>query len=427
MSSEDHAGAARPQRYEHTRWNFFWLVTESSAFQIGIAWVEPAAVLPLFIGRLTPSTVLLGLVMVLLRLGWVVPQIPMAILLGHRPRRALFLRWGVFFGRIPFLAFVVYLWAAGVGDPGLVLVFLMVSYAFIALGNGVVAVPLLDIHAKSIPPRMRGRFYGTIMLATAVTTLGTGYAVRRVLAPGPPEFPLDYTILFTVMAVFLSISTLGCGVAREPIRPVLDAPETLRGLIGAARELLATRGELRSLIVVAILGVGLGLAMPFYMVYASKELFVPEETAGVYIWAAMLGGAASSMIWAHLNDSRGPRSVLRGASVMIALAPLLALVVPRIAGGSALAYLFGLVFFAGGSTMGGFRMGISNYLFELASDRERARYIAIMNTLALPGSLLPLLVGWLLDYVSFEAVFALLAAGGALALATAVLMPDRKS
>jgi MFS family permease len=433
LKDEDQRG---PESPEHTRWNFFWLVTESSAFQIGMAWVNMVAVLPLFIGRLTPSTVLIGLTMVLMRLGWVIPQLPIALVVGHRPQRAPYLRWGVFFGRLPFLAFLVYLWLAELDSPSTVLWLLMVSYAFIALGNGVVAVPLQDITAKSIPPRTRGRFFGSIMLVTALTTFAVGYVVRWLLGPAGPGFPRDYTALFTLMAAFLSLSTLGCGMAREPVRPVLDRPETLRGLAKAGVQLLTHRREFRSLVVVATLGVGLSLSAPFYMVYATKELGVRDAMAGVYIWAAVLGTAFASMMWAHLNDRHGPLTVLRGGSVLVTTAPLLALGIPLVAvllsaaeaGNSPLlAYGFSIVFLACGSTMGAFRMGLSNYLFELASDEERPRYIAVMNTLAMPGALLPLLVGWLLNHLSFQAVFVCIAAAGALSVAVSLRMPHRRS
>jgi len=60
---------------EHTRWNFAAIVSESASFQTGRAWSDPSAVLPLFIGALTPSTVVIGLIPVLQRLGFLLPQL----------------------------------------------------------------------------------------------------------------------------------------------------------------------------------------------------------------------------------------------------------------------------------------------------------------------------------------------------------------
>ena len=406
---------------EATRWNFTVMAAESAIFQIAMSWVDPIAVLPLFINRLAQSTVLVGLVTVLQRLGWILPQLPMAAILGHRPRRLPYLRWGVFFGRLPFLAFVVYLWICGVRSPGVVLAFMMVAYLSVALGNGVVSVSWQDIIAKSIPGTLRGRFFSSMQFATAIGALGVGFGVRMMLSPSGPGFPLNYTILFTFVAVFLCLSTFGCAITREPIRPVLDRPQSLRELIGSARPMLRDHSDFRGLVLIAILGSAMSFTTPFYVVYATRKLGVPEQLAGVYIWASVLGGAAFSVLWGHLNDRRGPLTVIRAGCAFVITAPFLAVSIPLIlraadviAPGSLafLPYAFALVFVIGGSTNGAFWMGSTNYLFDLCDHPDRPRYIAILNYLALPGALFPLLIGWLLNYLPYQLVFCFIACSG---------------
>ena len=417
---------------EHTRWNFAVIVTEASAFMIGLAWVDPVAVLPLFVHALAPSTLIIGLVTTLQRLAYTLPQLPMAAILGHRPRRLPFLRWGVFFGRLPFILFVIYLWARGVDNPRLTLTFMILGFVAVSAGNGAVAVPWQDIIAKSIPSRLRGRFFGTMHFFTAVGTLGVGLAVRWALGPHGPGFPQNYTLLFTFAAIFFTVSTIGCAVVREPVRPVLDHPESLWSLASAALRLLGQRREFRLLVVVALLGFGLAFTMPFYIVYAKTKLGVPEQMAGIYISAAVLSGAPLSVLWGYLNDRRGPRAVLRGSCLLVAATPLLALTIPALTGlvaptvpglRRALPYTFALVFLAGGSTWGALWMGTNNYLFELASDQERHRYIALLNTLAAPRTLFPVLTGWVLTLLSYQTVFCMLALLGVTVAAVSWRLP----
>lgn len=402
----------------HTRWNFAIIVIEASAFLIGLACVDPVAVLPLFVHALAPSTLIIGLVTTLQRLAYALPLLPMAAILGHRPRRLPFLRWGVFFGRLPFILFVIYLWAQGVDNARLTLAFMILGFVAVSGGNGVVAVPWQDIIAKSIPSRLRGRFFGVMGLCAALGTLGVGLGVRWALGPRGPEFPQNYTLLFAFAAIFFTVSTIGCAVVREPLRPALEHPESMRSLASAALGLLRGRREFRLLVVVAVLGFGLAFTMPFYIVYATTRLGVPEQMAGIYISAAVLSGAPLSVLWGYLNDRRGPRAVLRGSCLLVAATPVLALAIPALTGLAAptlpglrrvLPYTFALVFLAGGSTRGAMWMGTNNYLFELASDQERHRYIALLNTLAAPRTLFPVLTGWVLTLLSYETVFALLA------------------
>ena len=413
----EHAASPQHDTGEHTRWNFVFIVMEASAFMTGMACVDPVAVLPLFIHALTPSTVIIGLVTTLQRLGYTVPQLPMAAILGHRPARLPYLRWGVFFGRLPIIFFVIYLWTHGVGNSTLALAFMIVAFVSASTGNGVVAVPWQDIIAKSIPSNLRGRFFGTMHFTTALATFGIGFLVRWALGPHGPGFPVNYTMLFTLAAVFMTISTIGCGILREPIRPVLERPQSLRDLVAGAPELLHRQG-FRSLVLVSLLAFGLSFTTPFYIVYATTELGIPQQMAGIYIVAAVLSGAPLSLVWGYLNDRRGPRAVIRGACMLVSLVPILALAVPALTAAAgaavpglqkALPYTFALVFLAAGASAAPLWMGTNNYLFELSGHEQRPRYIALLNTLAAPRTLFPLLTGWILTLLPYTVVFRLLA------------------
>ncbi len=417
---------------EHTRWNFAVIVAEATFFMSGLAWADPSSVLPQFLGLLTPSTVIIGVIAVLQRLGWLLPPIFMAAVLGHRPHRLPWLRWPVLLGRLPFFAFVAYLWLHGLDNPRVVIWFLVIAYFGISLGNGLLGISWQDIIAKSIPSRLRGRFFASMQFAIAGAAFGVGFAVRWVLGPGHPYFPLDYTLLFTAMALFLTISIVACWMVREPIRPVLDRPQSVRDILLGALPTLRERPAFRGLVFVAALGFGISFSLPFYMVYARQVLNIAEDMAGIYIWAITIGGALASILWGYLNDRRGPRAVLRGGGALVTATPALAICVPAAAfaaedllpgAAGALPYLFALVFFAGGATMGAMWMGSMNYLFELATHQDRPRYIALFSLFTLPGALAPLLIGFLLNYLPFPVVFLLMAASGGGALLLSWRMP----
>ncbi len=417
------------QSTEHTRWNFAIIVTESTFFMAGLAWVDPSAVLPLFVRHLTPSTVIIGAIAMVQQLGWKLPQVFMAAVLGHRPHKLPFLRWPVLLGRLPFLAFVVYLWMVGVSNAAVVIWFLIIGYSCISLGNGFLGISWNDIIAKSIPSRLRGRFFGTMQFTTAIAAFGVGFVVRWVLGPAGPGFPTDYTLLFTAVAVSLTLSTIACWLVREPIRPALDRPQSFGTILRGIVPMLRGQRAFRSLVVTALFGFSIAFATSFYVVFAKQELGVPEATAGIYIWAMTIGGAAASILWGYLNDSRGPRAVLRGAGTLVTATPLLAVLIPAAAEAvpalsRALPSLFAVVFLSGGSSIGAMWMGSTNYLFELADDADRPRYLGVFHLCTLPGALGAFVIGWLLNFLSFTTVFLLMAAGGAAALAAAFFIPE---
>jgi len=159
----EHVTSPQHDTSEHTRWNFLFIVMEASAFMTGMASVDPVAVLPLFIHALTPSTVIIGLVTTLQRLGYTLPQLPMAAILGHRPARLPYLRWGVFFGRFPFILFVIYLWTRGVENSTLTLAFMIVGFVAASLVFSFILSPSLGAAAVSstlsLTKSLRGWFF----------------------------------------------------------------------------------------------------------------------------------------------------------------------------------------------------------------------------------------------------------------------------
>jgi MFS family permease len=415
--------------YQHTRWNFGMFIAEATFYMAGLTWVDASAVLPLFVGRLGGSTVIVGFVAAMQQLGWKVPQVFMAAALGHRRRKLPFLRWPILIGIMPFLGLVAYLWTAGTGRVGVVLWLVVIAFTSLSLANGVLGISWQDIIAKSIPPRLRGRFFGTMHFATAVTAFAIGFAVRAALGPGGPGFPRGYILLFTATGVFMVLCTVGCWLVKEPVRAARDQPQSVGEILRGTLPMLREEPGFRALVTMGLFALGVSTSMPFYVVYAKRALGVADAAAGTYIWAMTLGGAIASPLWGHLNDRHGPRSVLRGTACLIAATPLLALLVPAgvralPALTGALPYLFGLVFLSAGSSMNAIWFGASNYLLELTGDEDRPRYIGVYHLCTLPAALGALLIGWLLSRLPFAAVFLLVAASGAGAVVTAWRMPE---
>ena len=148
--------------------------------------------------------------------------------------------------------------------------------------------------------------------------------------------------------------------------------------------------------------------------------------------AAVLSGAPLSLVWGYLNDRRGPRAVIRGACTLISLVPLIALAVPALTTvlssvtpgiRDALPYTFALVFLAAGAATAPLWMGTNNYLFELSGHEQRPRYIALLNTLAAPRTLFPLLTGWILTLLPYTTVFGILAVLGAVVVIISWRLP----
>ncbi len=168
----------------------------------------------------------------------------------------------------------------------------------------------------------------------------------------------------------------------------------------------------------------LAMPLPFYILYAKETVGISGAMVGVFLSVQMAGSIVSSAVAGYVSDHCGPKLVIIATLVSGILAPVLA-----ISSVSKSVWIYGIVFFAVGWTIGSSWIGLTNFLLEMAGPRERRTFIGAMNTASAPTMFLPLVGGLIVQVVSYRAVFAVTALAFmiALALATDLRPKDRTS
>ena len=417
------AETARPRdgAYPYTRWNFIVVVIDAGFFMASLAFIDPVAVLPVLLAELNASKLLIGLMGAIQRAGWLVPQLLVTSFVLHRARRLPFVIYPVLASRLPLIALaVVFTLTWGRAHPGALLFLTIGIFALFFFGDGMVGVPWHDILARTIPPMLRGRFFGSIQLLSGLLGILAGELVVRVLADTSLAFPFNYGRLFVFLCVGMAISTLFVCLIREPRGVPTAEARSLPRIVLAIPSTLRKYPLLRRLIVGQVLCSIPLVAMPFYAVYATEALGMEPAVCGRFVQAAIVGSAAASMIWAYLSDRHGTTRVLRTVSWVILSVPACALAVPpvmRMLGAEgAMPYAYTAVFLLNGATWGGTWIGFTNYVLEIAPDDIRPLFLGLQATLASPAVAMPFIGGWLLAVIPYEALFGLALAGGAAAL-----------
>jgi MFS family permease len=411
--------------YPNSRWNFIVLVLDASFFFAAVAVMDTVAVLPVFLRTLTKSTLIIGLLLALYRAGLLLPQLPVASYLAHRPRKKPLFVIAAVVGRLPIalLALFIYLYADS--RAGLLVWLLVGCYTIFFFSGGFTNVPWQDIIAKAIPPTMRGKLLGAIQVFGGIFALGAGEVVRRVLSNKAIPYPQNYTWLFLLFFIGLVISVGFIASIKEPIRPVREDAQSVRSLLAqipqALREMPAFR---RMVIVQLLLGIGF-MAQPFYIGHAQITLKVPDWFSGVFVWAATIGAIVGSLAWGLLSDHCGSARVIRGVSWVVFLAPVTAIIVPYLGLPAPTSYYaYALVFALDKAVVNGIWMGFINYVLELVPEKERPCFIGMTAVLTAPMIIMPFLGGLLLNFVPYEVVFALTAFGGLLGWFWARHLPE---
>jgi MFS family permease len=406
--------------YLHARWNFIVILLDVAFFVTGLSFLDPVAVLPVLVGKLNGSEITVGAMGAIQRAGWIVPQLLGVSFVLHRPRKKPFILWCAAFSRLPFLGLAAAFWFVTPGSHIQALLYLLIGvFAIFFFADGLSGPAWHDIIARTIPPTVRGRFFGSINVLGGLMAIGAGALVRRLLSDPSLPFPHNYARLLALLCGCMAFSTVFLALMKDPPGAAVDEPHSPLRIARAIPATLRRNRLLRRIIISQNL-IGFGaLVIPFYAVYAHSRLGLPESMGGIFIWAGVAGSTGSSVVWAVLNDRKGPLTVIRGTAVMGLFTPLAAILIPLLVRAygrpSDINYAYCAVFFLNGLAMSGGWMGITNYVFEIAPTEIRPLFLGLSSTLSSPVVLWPLVGGWLLTVISYPTLFAIAAAGAIVA------------
>jgi MFS family permease len=384
----------------HYRWNFRVLLVDIASFGAGLAFISVSSVLPAFVGQLTDSAPVIGLVGTVFQGCWMLPQLIAARLVSDKPRKKPTMLAGLV-GRVTLWAIALALWAGLARYPAAMLALFFVCLGLFSASDGITGVVWFDIVARAIPLQRRGRLMGTGQIIGRLAGIGAGALIGFILAHY--TFPGNYTLIFTLAGAAFIPSTIAVILLREP-PPEGKAQETqnqkgrdwLKGLV-ADRDFRHVMG-CRILIAMT------GLATPFYVKYAQDRLHLPKQVIGGFVTAEMLAGIVASAGMGLISERWGPRYVIRIAGIAAAIAPLFALVT-HLAGDGWLASAYPLIYVALGTLNASFMLGFFNYLLEIAPPGMRPTYVGLSNTIMGILSIVPTAGGWLLKASSYPTLF----------------------
>ena len=373
-------------------------------FTGGQAFCNPNTVLPIFLDHFTKSKILIGLSSTLIgKLGGIASVFPQLLVANkienktYKKPLLIFaitvraLSWGL-------LAFTTYIFNNTY--PNLTIFFLFVTLILHTFMGGIAAVPFFDIWGKSLPPNLRGRFFGYRQLWGGVLAIGSGLIVKNILGNNSIEFPYNFALLFFLVFIFLSISYIALGSVKEPTEKVYKNQLPFKDFLKKAFLIIKKNRNYKKFIMVEILTGAGGIALPFYILYLKDVLQIELGMVGILLSAQMLGSVLSNILWARLSDFVGNKKVIQISTFVGLMVPIAALMTQF---KNELLYL--LLFAIIGFFIAGRTIGNTNYLLDIAPSKDRPTYISLTGTLLFPVSLFPLIGGLIAQYISYNMLF----------------------
>jgi MFS family permease len=387
----------------HFRWNFGALMVDYVCFSIALTFASLSSVMPAFVGQLTDSAPVIGLVSTIFNGAWLLPQLAVARLINDKPRKKPYVLAGIS-GRVLFWVIALALWTGLARYPMAMLLLFFTGLGLFAATDGFASVSWFDILARAIPLRQRGRLIGLSQFIGGIAGVGVGALVGLILEQRP--FPGNYALLFTLAGAALVPSAVALSLIREPPIPNVDPTRGENGHTQTKEDWLKILSDplFRHLVACRILIGMMGLSTSFYVVHASEVLRLPQSIIGSFVSAQTLAGVVASVLLGLISERWGPRYVARVGGAAAAAGPLFALLT-HFTGARWMIQAYPFVYVALGVINSAWMLGFTNYLLEIAPDGMRPTYVGLGNTILGVLTFVPLIGGWLLEATSYTVLF----------------------
>jgi MFS family permease len=395
----------------HFRRNFAALFGDYVGFALAMTFVSTTTVLPALAGYLTDSAVAVGLVTSVSHGAWLLPQLVFANLLTSKRRKKPYMMGGGAIGRPVYLIYGIAFSLGLYLYPSLAMLLLFLVQIVFFSTDSLVSVAWFDVLGKAIPEARRGRLIGGAQLVSGLLAIGAGGIIAALLGDNGPQFPYNYSIILILASVCLFFSLASLGLVVEPDEPVEETRPAWRDYLPRLQNTLRHDRTFTRLIIVRLLAGFDGLALGFYILYATRELGLPLATVGLFTSAQTIGKIISSVGLGAVAERSGSHRVVQIATGISVTAPLagLALYFSGAQSTTATVIVFGWVFMTIGITVSSSMLGYYNYILELAPAGQRPTYIGLFNTISGLLIVLPVIGGWILQGTSYGVLFALTA------------------
>ena len=397
-ASDEEANAAAERNY---RWNFTVNLLDGASFWFGLSFASSSTIGPLFISKLTDSTVAIGLLAVVAQGGWFLPQLFTANAVERLARKKpVVVNLGFFLERLP-MWFLIPAALLAPRSGGLALTVFLVSYAMHAVGAGVVATAWQDLIARCFPVEKRGRFLGsTTFLGTGMGALGAGLSAW-LLATFP--FPINFAYTFAIAATGITVSWMFLALTREPVQPVRGERQSTRQFWQKVRTIISHDQNFRRFLIARILLALAAMGQGFITVAAVRRWDLPDSAVGGFTAALLLGQTMGNLIFGVLADRFGHKMSLELSGVAAMFSFVLAWLAPSPG-------WYNVVFFLLGLYLGAIIVSGILVVLEFSAPERRPTYVGLANTsVGVAGGLAPLLAAGLAG-LSYNLLFAISAA-----------------
>jgi MFS family permease len=387
------------------------LTIDGILFYASRALFDYNVLVPAYLSQLGAPSFLIGLAVSINRLGFFLPQFFVANYAAARALNKSILLLGVRMYIYALIALVSTMFLFGGHSPSASLAIFLILYSISCVGDGIQALPWVDILAKSIHSTKRGRFLGYMQTLGGIASFGMAALVGWVMSRHWLAFPVNYIYLVSLAALLGFGSLKVLDLLQEPAKAEVEARQPLRDYLCGIPAMIRGNPGLKRFLLVRALSQSFFLSAPFYVTYAIDVQKAPTGLIGWFIAAQMAGITVGGIALGYIGDFWGNSRAVQSALTVSLVSPLAGLALEQgLAGssfGASLVPIYLLLYFFLGASLAGIWMAMQNYLLELVNPSSQPSCLGLANILTAPVSLLPMLGGIVVAGVGYSGLFAI--------------------
>jgi predicted MFS family arabinose efflux permease len=364
--------------------NFRLGVTNGVLFGTLDVLLDPTLVIATFIGTLTSSPLLIGLVIPISQGLWALPQLWVSGYMQSLPHKISIYR------RLSVLRVLSYAVIAAVislvQQPHTLLIAFFAVYIASSLIVGLSGLSFMEVVAKTVPSQMLGEFFALRLGLGGIGGVGASLLVGWVLSSASPfSFPQNYGFLAVLYFAGAAIALAIFSMIREPRSLSLQQRASFTHQIKRSLEVMRKNSLFRNFLVMQSTLTLAGMATPFFAIFAQEELNVSKEAIGIFLAVSTGVSLLSNYFLGRSSRKRGYQHIMRIAiysGLFMSLWVLLISVTGRVI--PSFTNLIWLMFIPAYASWGIYKTGSSiggnSLLLEIAPEHDRSLYIGFSNT-----------------------------------------------
>lgn len=364
--------------------------------------VSARLTLPWLFSILGVPTSFAGFIVPIREAGVLLPQLFVAAYVRAMSQRKIVWYIGAVLSSVMLLLMALVTWQSGGVVAGWLLLACLVFYS---LARGLCSVSAKDVLGKTVSKTRRGRIMGISASLAGVATIGIGLILQSdVLAQ--KDLLLLLTFLIVAGALWL-LALTSFAFINEPDGATEGGGNAFTEAFRSLR-LVVDDKPFQQYLISRILLLSVALVSPFYVILVQERLQGELAALGWLIIASGLANSLSAPLVGKWSD-HSSRNVMAAAALLAALVGIVTWIGTYygVAKDTNTAVVF-VVFFLVTLAHGAVRLGRKVYLMDMATTENRARYVAVSNTV-IGFAMLPAgAVGVVADIYSVATVILLL-------------------